>query len=193
MVCTGRTGDNPFTANPFDELCYRDDNVAEDALIYQADRVTFANKCNDDVTVPSSESAGVDCTIAKPFICTGAGEVANPFAKICSETEAGALAELKRIKCLEIDNFRGECAGFVAGSDVDSKVWQYRAVSVDDKGNDEPSDDTYDPLIVLTEPSENDPTANFLLSGATRQQLLAGKLHSVSPVETLNLADWWRG
>ena len=188
LVCTGRTGDNPFTANPFDELCYRDDNVAEDALIYQADRVTFANKCNDDVTVPSSESAGVDCSIAKPFICTGAGEVANPFAAICLDKEAGALAELKRIKCLEIDDFRSECSGIVAGSDVDSKVWQYRAVSVDDKGNDEPNDDTYDSLIVLTEPSENDPTANFLLSGATQQQLLAGKLHSVSPVETLNLA-----
>ncbi len=186
LVCTGRTGDNPFTANPFDELCYRDDNVAEDALIYQADRVTFANKCNDDVTVPSSESAGVDCSIAKPFICTGAGEVANPFAKICEGTSD--LADLKRIKCLEIDDFRGECAGIVAGSDVDSKVWQYRAVSVDDKGNDEASDDTYDPLIVLTEPSDNDPTANFLLSGATQTQLLAGKLHSVSPVETLNLA-----
>ncbi|MCA8833839.1 MAG: hypothetical protein K8953_02030, partial [Proteobacteria bacterium] len=150
--------------------------------------VTFANKCNDDVTVPSSESAGVDCNIAKPFICTGAGEVANPFAALCLDKEAGALAELKRIKCLEIDDFRSECAGIVAGSDVDSKVWQYRAVSVDDKGNDEPNDDTYTPLIVLTEPSENDPTANFLLSGATQTQLLAGKLHSVSPVETLNLA-----
>ncbi|MCA8835597.1 MAG: hypothetical protein K8953_10990, partial [Proteobacteria bacterium] len=177
LVCTGiRSGESAVTAtaNPFDTLCYKGDT-------YNNARISFANNCDDDETTPNPD---LNCDFAKPSICAGTGDLANPFAALCidagaDEAAMDALANQKRIYCLATDG-HSTCDDILelASSDVvDGNVWRYRALLDDNNTPDDTTDDVE--LTILTAPAqvnpvnpiEGDPTVNFLLGEVTEEDL----------------------
>ena len=164
LACAGGlSGANPITANPFNKLCFADDNP------YQTARETLAaiDMCGHETDTPT----GLGCENLTSFICVGRGEFANPFAKICEGV--GNLAELKRINCLVTERDReGSCDTIVGASDVvDGIIWEYKAVTVDeDDTPDITSDDTYTTLIIPTEPSrKTTPPRTFCGAGQRKR------------------------
>ena len=102
------------------------------------------------------------------------------------------MADLQHIKCLttegELDTPTA-CADIIENGNVTSNVWQYKAVGADDDETPEnTADDTYNtPLTILTEPTTDDPTANFLLGGVTQEVLDAAGFDTVNTADTLDL------
>ena len=179
LACTGQQGSNTVTANLFNPLCYNSDT-------YQADREALVDTCEGEGIAPSDSS----CANAKLFICAGTGEFSNPFVNLC--TDLGNLADLQHIKCLTTDgdsDAPAACAGIIENGDVTRNVWQYKAVGADDDETPETTaDDTYNtPLTILTEPTTDDPTANFLLGGVTQEVLDAAGFDTVNTADTLDL------
>ena len=179
LACTGQQGENTTTANPFNKLCYDGDT-------YKTDRETLAGICNDNDTLPTDPRCILDDTVSA--ICADTGTYANLYAVLCTGREN--IAELRHIQCLKDASPHAHCngvAGILETAQVDSNVWQYGALLDDNGTPDNPSDDTR-LTPILTEPTADDPTANFLLGGATQTDLQDGVLDTVNPIETLNLA-----